>query len=175
MVGIILHFLILRDLRNYFVFKTLNNTNLDWKSKNHFLKIQNYLWILPILQQKPTKKTKNINKKCLKYTGKFGVERENSHCMRVIWFIQYVAPKLTLTQNYAFIKKSTIFTKTWPKCGTHGLFIFTKFRNDCVKIVDFLIKAYFWVSLNWVEHVCMYFPPLILNKNISTVLNSDKD
>ena len=36
-----------------------------------------------------------------------------------------------LTQKYAFIKKSTILSK---------------FRNDWVKNVDFLIKAYFWVS-----------------------------
>ena len=37
---------------------------------------------------------------------------------------------------------------------TQELFILIKFRNDCIEIVDFLIKAYFWVSLNWVEHVC---------------------
>ena len=33
------------------------------------------------------------------------------------------------------------------KEGTHEDVILTKFRNDWVKIVDFLIKAYFCVSL----------------------------
>ena len=46
--------------------------------------------------------------------------------------------------------------ETWSKLGTHGLFILTKFRNDSVKIVDFLIKAYFRLSLNWDEHVCTF-------------------
>ena len=31
--------------------------------------------------------------------------------------------------------------ETLSKCGTHELLIYTKFRNDCIKIVDFLIKA----------------------------------
>ena len=31
--------------------------------------------------------------------------------------------------------------KTWSKWGTHKLLIYTKFRNDFIKIVDFLIKA----------------------------------
>ena len=32
------------------------------------------------------------------------------------------------------------------KEGTHEDLILTKFRNDLVKIVDFLVKAYFWPS-----------------------------
>ena len=53
-------------------------------------------------------------------------------------------------QKYAFIKKSTIFTQ----CGTHEYLIFTKFRNDLVKIVDFLIKAYFWQSIDSPDTQC---------------------
>ena len=37
--------------------------------------------------------------------------------------------------------------ETLTKEGTHPEdFILTKFRNDLVKIVDFLVKAYFWES-----------------------------
>ena len=45
--------------------------------------------------------------------------------------------------------------ETWSKCGTHELLIFTKFCNDCIKIVDFLIKAYFWVSVNFAATYCI--------------------
>ena len=55
--------------------------------------------------------------------------------------IQYVTPNLRLTQKHAFIKKFTIH-------------IFTNFRNDFVKIVDFLIKAYSWVSLKFGVTYC---------------------
>ena len=34
--------------------------------------------------------------------------------------------------------------ETWSKCGIYELLILTKFRNDCIKIVDFSIKAYFY-------------------------------
>ena len=37
-------------------------------------------------------------------------------------------------------------SETLSKCGTHEYHILTKFRIDWVKIVDFLIKAYFWLS-----------------------------
>ena len=36
--------------------------------------------------------------------------------------------------------------ETLTKEGTHEDLILTKFRNDPVKIVDFLVKAYFWPS-----------------------------
>ena len=60
--------------------------------------------------------------------------------------VQYVAPKLTLIQNYAFVKKNPQFLrnhyKTLSKQGIHEDLTLTKFRNDWVKIEDFLIKAY---------------------------------
>ena len=52
-----------------------------------------------------------------------------------------------LSQKYAFIKKSTIFTQSLRNFvkmrSSYENLILTKFRNDWVKIVDFLIKAYF--------------------------------
>ena len=36
--------------------------------------------------------------------------------------------------------------ETWLKWATHKYHILTSFLNDCMKIVDFSIKAYFWVS-----------------------------
>ena len=36
--------------------------------------------------------------------------------------------------------------ETLSKCGPHEYLILTKFPNDWVKIVDFLIKAYFRLS-----------------------------
>ena len=44
--------------------------------------------------------------------------------------------------------------ETLSKWGPDEDFIFTKFRYDWVKIVDFLIKAYFWSSLNSPLPVC---------------------
>ena len=38
--------------------------------------------------------------------------------------------------------------ETLSQLGTHEYLIVTKFRNDWVKIVDFLIKAYFSLSLS---------------------------
>ena len=38
--------------------------------------------------------------------------------------------------------------ETLSKLGTHEYLIVSKFRNDWVKIVDFLIKAYFCQSLS---------------------------
>ena len=36
--------------------------------------------------------------------------------------------------------------ETLSKYGTHEYHILTKFRYDLDKIMDFLIKAYFWLS-----------------------------
>ena len=36
--------------------------------------------------------------------------------------------------------------ETWLKLAIHKYHILSKFRNDRMKIVDFSIKAYFWVS-----------------------------
>ena len=60
---------------------------------------------------------------------------------------------MLLLKNPQFLRNHN---ETWSKCGTHGLFIFTKFCNDCIKIVDFLIKAHFWVTpdLPWTHCKC---------------------
>ena len=44
--------------------------------------------------------------------------------------------------------------ETLPKQGTHEYYILAKFRNDWVKIVNFLIKAYFCLSLHWPYSQC---------------------
>ena len=58
---------------------------------------------------------------------------------------------MLLLKNPQFLRNHN---ETWSKCGTHGLFIFTKFCNDCIKIVDFLIKAYFWGFLKFGAPYC---------------------
>ena len=47
-------------------------------------------------------------------------------------------------QKYAINKKSTIYTL--PKWPTHELIILTKSHKNWVKIVDFLLIAYFWAG-----------------------------
>ena len=53
-------------------------------------------------------------------------------------------------RNLFFCHSLSINAIFWLIYGekTHEHHIFTKFRNDCVKIVDFLMKAYFWISVN---------------------------
>ena len=48
-------------------------------------------------------------------------------------------------------RKDCINGLLWSKTTltTGRVPLLTKFHNDCVKIVDFLIKAYFWVSVNF--------------------------
>ena len=51
-----------------------------------------------------------------------------------------------LSQKYAFFKKSTIFIlslRNLTEEGTREDLFLAKFRNDQIKIVDFLIRAYF--------------------------------
>ena len=61
----------------------------------------------------------------------------NIHCVAVV---------SGLGQKYAFIKNPQFLSDHYEiltKEGTHEDLILTKFRNDRVKIVDFLVKAYF--------------------------------
>ena len=61
---------------------------------------------------------------------------------------------MILLKNPQFLRNRY---ETWSKCGTtHELRIFIKFCNDCIKIVDFLVKVYFWVILNFGATYCMY-------------------
>ena len=62
--------------------------------------------------------------------------------------LHFVPGELIFYQKYPFIKKSTIFIQSLPnivkiRSSPHEYLILTKFRNDWVKIVDFLIKVYF--------------------------------
>ena len=69
-----------------------------------------------------------------------------------MWHRIWENPKnMLLLKNPQFLRNHN---ETWSKCGTHGLFIFTKFCNDCIKIVDFLIKAYFWGFLKFGVPYC---------------------
>ena len=54
------------------------------------------------------------------------------------------------------------------KCGTHEYLILTKFRIDWVKIVDFLIKAYFWLS------PVFYYPVSIIPTCKAIIISKNK-
>ena len=54
-----------------------------------------------------------------------------------------LAKNMLLLKNPQFLLNHY---KTFSKQGTHEDLTLTKFRKDWVKIVDFLIKAYFWLS-----------------------------
>ena len=75
-------------------------------------------------------------------------------------YVQCVPGVSGLSQKYAFIRKSTIFTQSlrnFVKKGTHeDLMYFDKVSYDWVKIVDFLLKAYFWLSPDTPGTHCMY-------------------
>ena len=60
--------------------------------------------------------------------------------------IQCVPGESGPSQKYAFIKNPQFLLNHYEilsKLGSHEDLILRKFRNDWVKIVDFLIKAYF--------------------------------
>ena len=42
--------------------------------------------------------------------------------------------------------------ETRSKQSTYEYLILTEFRNDWVKIMDFLIKAYFWFTVVFLQH-----------------------
>ena len=58
--------------------------------------------------------------------------------------------------------------ETLSKKGTCECLILTKFCNGRVKIVDFLIKAYFWVSLKFGVTYCTY--STIPNNRVVTII-----
>ena len=60
---------------------------------------------------------------------------------------------MLLLKNPQFLRNHY---ENWWKCLPHEYHIFTNFRNDCVKIEDFLIKAYFWVILKFGATYCKY-------------------
>ena len=47
--------------------------------------------------------------------------------------------------------------ETWSKLVTHELVMEIKFRNDRVKIVDFLLIAYFWARVIFYYSVSIRF------------------
>ena len=60
---------------------------------------------------------------------------------------------MLLLKNTQFLPNHS---ETFLKYGTHEYPILAKFRNDWVKIVNFLIKAYFCLSLHWPYSQCNY-------------------
>ena len=68
------------------------------------------------------------------------------------FFVQTGRGECGLDQKCAFIKKLAIFTQL---LRNFVYLILTKFRYDWVKIVDFLIKAYFWLSQHSPLPVCI--------------------
>ena len=58
---------------------------------------------------------------------------------------QYFVKNMLLLKNPQFYPNHY---ETLSKWGPNEDFIFTKFRYDWVKIVDFLIKAYLWQSID---------------------------
>ena len=61
------------------------------------------------------------------------------------------------SKNMLLLKNSQFLpnhSETLLKYSSHEYPILAKFRNDWVKIVDFLIKAYFCLSLNWPHSQC---------------------
>ena len=64
----------------------------------------------------------------------------------LFWVLQCVPGVSGLGQNMLLLKNPQFLPdhyETLTKGGTHEDLIQTKFRNDRVKIADFLIKAYF--------------------------------
>ena len=70
---------------------------------------------------------------------------------------QYFVKNMLLLKNPQFLPNHYKFLWKW---GTHDYLIFTKFRNDWDKIVDFLIKAYFWQSIDSPDTQCIGFQNL---------------
>ena len=64
---------------------------------------------------------------------------------------RYFVKNMVLLKNPQFYPNHYKILWKWR---THEYLIFTKFRNDWVKIVDFLIKAYFWQSIDSPDTQC---------------------
>ena len=68
---------------------------------------------------------------------------------------RYFVKNMLLLKNPQFLPNHLRnFVKKW---GFDEDLILTKFRNDWVKIVDFLIKAYFWPSPETTVTQCKYY------------------
>ena len=80
-------------------------------------------------------------------------------------FIKYTK-KYTVSQEFPDSVKNMLLLKNlqfWPdhyeilsKWGPHEYLLLSKFRNDRVKIVDFLVKANFWPSPETTVTQCIY-------------------
>ena len=73
---------------------------------------------------------------------------------------------MLLLENPQFLPK---FFETWSKGPPHDLVIQTKSQRNWLKIVDFLIKAYFWATCHfWVRILYKFYTPkLIYHRNNS--------
>ena len=75
---------------------------------------------------------------------------------------------ILLLKNPQFLPNHS---KTMLKYSTNVYPILAKFRDDWVKIVDFLIKEYFCLSLHWPHSQCnMYYLTKFSTQNNRTVL-----
>ena len=63
--------------------------------------------------------------------------------------------------------------ETLTKEGTHENLILTKFRNDPVGIVDFLVKVYFWPSPETPGTQCKSFCYRLLTNHGNQGINFD--
>ena len=67
---------------------------------------------------------------------------------------RYFVKNMFLLKNPQFLPNHY---ETLSKWGPNEYFILTKFRNDWIKIVDFLIKAYFWQSIDSPDTQCNFY------------------
>ena len=69
-----------------------------------------------------------------------------------------IQKKIHWPKNILLIKNTQFwldFAEILAFLHTHGLTILTKFGEDWTKIVDFLLEAYFWVSVIFSKSVSM--------------------
>ena len=79
---------------------------------------------------------------------------------------------MLLLKNPQFLHNQYEIKPKWP---AHVQVILAKFRNDWVKIVDFLVKAYFWASDKFASPYCIFsnkvfYPKTIDPKSLKVVI-----
>ena len=59
---------------------------------------------------------------------------------------------MLLFKDTQFLPKYSLRNSVKIRYDTHEYFVLTEFRNDCVKIEDFLIKVYFRITVCFLHH-----------------------
>ena len=149
---------------NSFFFKSLFWTNISYFSMNQPKK-----WIIGGKNEKNYSNLKNPWN--MKILGKIRIDikmgnhwpYKNHHYrskyLTFLYFVLYCvlwkntvcSTEIEKNPKICFYQKIHNFYAIITKLGKN---ILTKFRNDCVKIVDFLIKAYFWGFLKFGVPCC---------------------